>query len=140
MNQIAISPSETKQMYAQAVNVLFGGTIAVTADEITNEVIVLTDTMITEIANCSRNITKIGFEIIYKVTVGRVIDAGVNAFSNNLLSEILINEATDDIQEEIKTTLENWVYALMGNRRFLMCINAAKLRYRSPLVIALMGL
>ena len=96
-------------------------------------------TRISEIANCSQNIAKIGIDIIYKATIGRVVDAATGYF-DNILIDTLLDEATSDIQDKIEELFSAWIMALMGNRRFVACLYQARRNWRSKIQIELMGL
>ena len=86
-----------------------------------------------------KNIAKIGIDIIYKATIGRVVDAATGYF-DNILIDTLLDEATSDIQDKIEELFSAWVMALIGNRRFVACLYQARRNWRSKIQIELMGL
>ncbi|MCG7412071.1 Uncharacterised protein [Moraxella lacunata] len=134
-----LSKEQVKEAYAKAIEVLFGGVVQASPNEITEQVIQDVDKMISEIANCSQNIAKIGIDIIYKATIGRVVDAATGYF-DNILIDTLLDEATSDIQDKIEELFSAWIMALMGNRRFVACLYQARRNWRSKIQIELMGL
>lgn len=71
---------EVKVVYAKVIEILFGGVVQATPNEITKQVIQDVDKMIVEIANCSQNIAQVGIDLIYKASVGRVVDMGNRLF------------------------------------------------------------
>lgn len=87
-----LSKEQVKADYAKAIEVLFGGVVQASPDDITEQVIQDVDKMIGEIANCSTNIAKIGIDIIYKATIGRAVDA-VTGYFDNILIDTLLDEA-----------------------------------------------
>ncbi len=54
-----LTKEQVKEAYAKAIEVLFGGVVQASPDDITEQVIQDVDKMISEIANCSQNIAKI---------------------------------------------------------------------------------
>lgn len=134
-----LTKQQTQIAYAQAINILFGGVVQARPEQITEEAIRMTDKMIAEIANCSRNIAQIGIDIIYKLTIGRVIDMATGFF-DNLLIDTLADQATSKYQEKIKELFSEWVHRLIGNRRFAGCLYQARRNWRSAIEMELMGI
>lgn len=128
-----LSKVQVKQSYAGVIEILFGGLVQARPDEITEAVIQDIGTMIEEITNCSAAIAKIGIDIIYKATIGRAVDA-VTGYFDNILVDILLNEATADVQDKIKALFNAWMMALLGNRLFVGCLYQARRNWRSKIM------
>lgn len=134
-----LTKEQVKEAYAKAIEVLFGGVVQASPNEITEQVIQDVDKMIGEIVNCSKNIAKIGIDIIYKATIGRAVDA-VTGYFDNILIDTLLDEATSNVQDKIEDLFNAWVMALISNRRFVGCLYQARRNWRSKIQIELMGL
>lgn len=135
-----LSKKDVQVAYANAIEILFGGVIKAEPSQVTEQVIKDVDTMIYEIANCSKNIVQIGIDIIYKVTVERGIGAVKGLFIDNLLLDILFDKATQNQQDYIKELFDEWMHKLIGNRRFRACIYQARRNWRSKVEMELMGI
>lgn len=61
------------------------------------------------------------------------------AFTTNALTT-LVGEFLTINRPQVKKIFTEWTKKLTGNRRFLVGLNAARLKYRSPIELALMGL
>ena len=134
-----LTKQQVQEAYVKAIWVLFGGAVQATPSQITPQVIQDVDKMIVEIANCSRNIAQIGIDIIYKVTIGRVVDMATGFF-DNIVIDTLLDQATGNIQDKIETLFSEWVHRLIGNRRFVGCLYQARRNWRSKIEIELLGI
>lgn len=120
-----LSKVQVKQSYADIIEILFGGLVQARPDEITKSVIQDVDRMIEEIVNCSAAVAKIGIDIIYEATIGRAVGAATGYF-DNILVDILLNEAVADVQNKVKALFNAWMMALLGNRLFVGCLYQAR--------------
>ena len=108
---------EQKEMYADIINKIYAGNMHVESSEITQEVADEVEKMCKEIINCSQAIARLGFDIIYTLTVGPFIP-GIIAKVGAIAGKELIKD---------------WLTALFKNYQSVICVNSAKANYRSQL-------
>ncbi len=123
--------------YAKTIEILFNGAVTATPDQITPEVIKKVDTMIQEIAKCSKLMTELSFKLIYKAAMMAIINPLVDEYTNNFYTRLFIKQGGGKSWEKV---LLEWVHSLQGNRRHAACIITARSRWRSPIEIELLGL
>lgn len=128
---------QVQEAYAKTIEILFNGAAKATPEQITPEVIKQVDTMVQEIAKCSKLITELSFKLIYKAAMMAVVNPLVDEYTNNFYTRLFIKQGGGKSWEKV---LLEWVHSLQGNRRHVTCVITARSRWRSPIEIALLGL
>lgn len=141
MSEPTLDKSQIQQVYSEAISVLFGGAITAEPEQITEQVIQAVDTMLNEIAVCSRLVSNVSFNVLYAILlspmVGAVVDKVLDPYHVNFLQKMAIKYTAN---KTVKTVLQEWVNHLSANRRFIGCINQARANWRSKIQIELMDL
>lgn len=115
---------ETKEAYANLINILFNGVIKAEAYQINDTVVKLVDNMVIDITKCSEAISSFGFDVIYETTAGIVAGLILDTFIDTLLVKLVTEEA-------VSTLLKKWVLKLSSGYQFIACLQTARLTYRS---------
>ena len=89
--------------------------------------------MMIEIAKCSEAMSKLGFELIYEITLGVAVGKFTDSILKNILLRIKVN---GKIQEEI----ENWVLKLTSDFRYRPCLEGARVNWKSKIEIDLLDI
>lgn len=124
-----VSQDLLAESYVRVINALFNNTVTATKDQITEDVMKLVDKMIFEIADKSKAFEELDFRQIY-------VAAATNAMGR-ILYALIKNKF---LVEKGKEVFQDWLDSLWKNRPYQAVINAARLKYRSPVSLALMGL
>lgn len=125
---------ELQQAYSDAIQILFGGVVESTPDDINDAVVDDIDTMIVSIAQCSKEITELGFKAIYTVSLNPLI-----GFVLNDILKLSAQQAYP-AKRTINYILKKWVEALTNNNQFAGCLYQARANWRSTVTIDLLGI
>ena len=128
----ALTP-ELRQAYVDAIRILFKGVLTASPDQINGQVVADVDAMIKEIARCSQAMSKLGFELIYEITLGQA----VGNITESILDFILVRMAVNDKVQDI---IEKWVLKLMDDFRYRPCLEAARVNWKSRVEIDLLDI
>lgn len=130
MNEInEVSQDFLAECYVSAINSLFNNTVTATKEQITEEVMKLVDTMISEIVEKSRAFEALDFRQIYVAVATNAVGEILQALIKN---QFLV--------ERGKSVFKEWLDSLWRKRQYQAVINTVRLKYRSPITLALMGL
>lgn len=127
---------EIQEAYVKAIEILFNGAVAATPDQISEQVIKDVDVMIREITKCSASLTELSFKLIYKAAM-MVASPIIDDYTNNFYTRLFIKQGGGKSWEKI---LLDWIKALQGNRRHMLCLITARTKWRSKIEIELLGL
>lgn len=132
-----------KEIYASAINSLFGGSVQATPDQITLSITQDVDTMIQEISKCSKAVGSFAFEMFYNFVLawipGKAVEYVFEHIPHNvytLLGQWYFSEKTN---ETVEALMSDWVNTLTRNRRFIGCLYQARANWRSKIQLELMG-
>lgn len=145
---MSLTQEQVQQAYADTINILFGGAVRAEPEQINEQVILHVDMMVSEIANCSKNMTELSFNLIFNALLlvgsGKIATAAANLFGvyadNFLVRFMLEYEPTGIAYQPVSELLHQWVQALMRNRLHKACILTARANWRSKIEIELLGL
>ena len=113
---------EEKQAYNDLIQNLYDGSLNSSPEMISQEVIDIVNTILTEAIECSKAIA-ITEELI-----------------NILFPSGTLGRLTKDIVTSGLQAIFNWIDAIQGNRIYSICLAQAKLNWKSPLQLALIGI
>lgn len=139
---------QERQAYVEIIKALYGNTIYVDESMITQEVVDILETITYEIRNCS-----IGLGIFTSIVNG-LADAIQGVFGDLLenpfkfAEDSLKDKSKQWLQQKIaqfgadflKTFVKTWINILLGKQQSTICVNTAKLNWKSALAIALLGI
>ena len=128
----ALTP-ELKQAYVDAIRILFNGVLTASPDQINTQIVADIDAMIGEIAKCSQAMSRLGFELIYEVTLGQA----VGSVTESILDFILVRMAVND---KVQDLIEKWVLKLTDDFRYRPCLEAARVNWKSRVEIDLLDI
>lgn len=128
---------EIRHAYANAIQILFGGAVSATPDDINDAVVDDIDTMIREISKCSKDLTEFYFGFIYDATVSKAVESLVSKIFDKFIEQKI---AENRLNDKLSELLLNWVNQLTGNRRFVACLYQARVNWRSKVTIDLLGI
>ena len=130
-----------KEIYASAINSLFGGSVQATPDQITLSITQDVDTMIQEISKCSKAVGSFAFEMFYNFVLawipGKAVEyvfEGVEYQTTTLLGKFVATELVN------AGLLNDLVLFLSRSHRFIGCLYQARANWRSKIQLELMGL
>ncbi|WP_151713385.1 hypothetical protein [Acinetobacter bereziniae] len=138
---------EERQMYVSIIKKLYGNTISVSDDQISSEVAEIVDNILVSIRTCTENLG-IFTSIVQGVADGLQSVAEFVTF--NLIHDILTGKVGQ--QNFVSTLKENfgtafvisfvttWTDILLNNKQSTICVNTAKLNWKSALAIVLLGI
>lgn len=133
-----------KEIYASAINSLFGGSVQATPDQITLSITQDVDTMIQEISKCSKAVGSFAFEMFYNFVLawipGKAVEyvfEGVEYQITTLLGQFV---ATELVNAGVQSLLNDLVLFLSRSHRFIGCLYQARANWRSKIQLELMGL
>lgn len=136
-----------KQAYVDAISVLFDGAIQATPEQISEEVMIKVDIMISEIVNCSEKIKNFAYSTFYTFTLSHFSMYGSKYLLGkyvvpemSLLHSLFIQSGAMFADYFVNKIFTAWVEALTKNRAFAGCLNVARANWRSPIEADLMGL
>jgi hypothetical protein len=127
---------ELQQAYSDAIQILFGGVVESTPDDINDAVVADIDTMIKEISNCSQVLTEAAFKAIYDATVSKA----VGYLLSKILDGFVKSKVEGEVNDKLSELLLDWVNKLTANRKFMGCIYQARANWRSQVTIDLLGI
>lgn len=131
---------QVQKAYAETISILFSGSIQAKPADITAHVIQKVDTMITEIAQCSKAITELSFALIFQAAVGYPVATITDILTNNILIRLwLMHDPKGTALSPIHTVLQDWIHALTSNYRHIACVTTARAKWRSAIQMELMG-
>lgn len=138
---MTLTKEQIQQAYADSINILFGGAVQAEAEQISEQVILDVDTMIGEIANCSKSMTELSFNLIFSVLLaigsGKIVDVATNVFGvyadNFFVRFMLEYEPAGLAYMPVSNFLHDWVQALMKSRSHKACILTARAKWRSKI-------
>ena len=136
---------QEREMYVEIIKKLYGTSIYVDESQISNEVVEIVEKILKEIRSCSVNLG------IFTSIVQGLADALVGT------AAAVPKEAVDDLLRDqeftwirnmranyaeafVESFVTTWVDILTGNQQSLICVNTAKLNWKSALAMALMGI
>ena len=125
--------SQVKQIYANLIGILFNGAVTATPDQISNQVITDVDAMMIAIAKCSQPFKEATFKVIYNVIIGKF----VGKFVESIVENFILRE---HIEGKIEDLIQDWVLSLVKDYQFRPCVDGARLNWRSPIEIDLLGI
>lgn len=137
---------EYKKHYADLINELFGGAVHATPEQINATLCLYTEEMVRDITNCSKDIASFAFGTFYTFVLSHftkyAIDYALAKWRPgiSLLNEFEHWAATQGIHTGISEYSSNWIATLIGNRRFVGCVYAARVKWRSKFEIELLGI
>lgn len=136
---------QEREMYVEIIKKLYGTSIYVDESQISNEVVEIVEKILKEIRSCSVSLG------IFTSIVQGLADALVGT------AAAVPKEAVDDLLRDqeftwirnmranyaeafVESFVTTWVDILTGNQQSLICVNTAKLNWKSALAMALMGI
>lgn len=152
------------ETYAKMIELLFAGAVSAEPDDINDEVIRIVDTVFLEITKCHNRIKPIAviFDGIGELYDGAIPDelkllVGSKTWQAYLLGKIqatAVDKVADVVGKDIADPItkatkaaevvgvfyESWIKYSQKDRRMMLCINKARVNWRTPLQLALMGL
>ncbi|MDO4693668.1 MAG: hypothetical protein Q4A62_03445 [Eikenella sp.] len=148
-----------KQAYAKMIHVLFGGTLQASPNQITPEVAQMVDEMFGEICKCHQRLMP--FAVLADGVANSVMALMPEElkliFGNQSFADYLKNKGVDETVRYIKRRginsavgvhnaykvlsafYESWVKYTDPNRKLKICIDTARLNWRSKITIELSG-
>lgn len=139
--------NEERQMYVSIIKKLYGNTISVSDDQISDEVAEIVNNILVSIRTCTGNLG-IFTSIVQGVADGLRSVAEFVTF--NLIHDILTgkvgqNNFVSSLKESFGTAfvisfVTTWTDILLNNKQSTICVNTAKLNWKSALAIALLGI
>jgi|TARA_R100000093_G_scaffold70925_1_gene45249 hypothetical protein len=111
--------AEDKQKYHDLIQSIWSGSVSSTPSQITEEVADIVDTVIDETYSCSEDFAG---TLTLLAAIG-----GAWILPRNIVKYYF-------------DALETWLSDVEGNITYKICINQAALNWKSPLVLALMGI
>ena len=122
-----------KQAYVDAIRILFKGVLTATPEQINSQVVADVDAMMVEIAKCSEAMSKLGFELIYEITLGKY----VGSITGSVIRNIFIKSKVD---QKIQGMIEDWVLKLSSDFRYRPCLEGARVNWKSKIEIDLLDI
>lgn len=143
-----------REAIVNQINTLFGGVVRAHESQITEEVALYVDQMFREITSCHEGLAPfamvlegiakaIDFIIPDEVKVlmgGMSIAEYIEEKGTAHLIDLVKASKIKDAYDIISDIHEIWMKYTDGDRRFQVCINVARLNWRSKIELALMGL
>jgi hypothetical protein len=114
--------NDQKAYYHQTIQNLYGGVVYSSPGMITESVADVVNTILDEAMECSK---------AFAVT---------EQLLNFLYPSGTFGDLTYDLFEGAYEAITNWIKVIETNRVYEACINTAKLNYRTPLELALLGI
>ena len=128
----ALTP-ELKQAYVDAIRILFNGVLTATPDQINERVIADVDKMLKEIATCSKALANLGFDLVYDLILDKKVEEGLKTVIENFLVRYFtLNKVKDIIQD--------WVLKMVSDVRFKICLDSARVNWKSRIAEDLLDL
>ena len=136
---------QEREMYVAIIKKLYGTTVYVDESQITDEVVDIVETILKEIRSCSVNL---GIFISVVQGLADALQATAEALPEEIIEDMLRDQdlswirnmrsnCTEAFVESFVTT---WIDLLTGNKQSIICVNTAKLNWKSALAIALLGI
>lgn len=136
---------QERQMYVNIIKKLYGTTIYVDESQITDEVVEIVETILKEIRNCTKNL---GIFISIVQGLADALQATGEALPEEIIDDMLKDQNLEWIRNMRKNFTEafvesfvtTWINILTGAQQSTICVNTAKLNWKSALAIALLGI
>lgn len=68
---------QIRQFYAESVGILFGGVLTAEPYQISDDARAQIDLMVTQIANCTKHLTELSFNLIFSAATGAFLEETV---------------------------------------------------------------
>lgn len=136
---------QERQMYVNIIKKLYGTTIYVDESQITDEVVEIVETILKEIRNCTKSL---GIFISIVQGLADALQATAEALPKEIIEDMLKDQDLEWIRNMRKNFTEafvesfvtTWINILTGAQQSTICVNTAKLNWKSALAIALLGI
>jgi hypothetical protein len=114
--------ANARHIYHDLIQSLWEGVVLSTPDQINDECVSIINTVLESVIDCSKKL----------------------ALTESLIKQIFpsatARQLTTRLVKSFVKALKNWMSASRGQRVYQACLNTAKLQWRSPIEIALLGL
>lgn len=136
---------QEREMYVVLIKKLYGTTVYVDESQITDEVVDIVETILKEIRSCSVNL---GIFISVVQGLADALQATAEALPEEIIEDMLRDQDLSWIRNMrsnfteafVESFVTTWIDLLTGNKQSIICVNTAKLNWKSALAIALLGI